>query len=246
MFRRTAKAAIRNPGVAFGQALAPSILIGTIFTGLFRSVERVEGFPSRSYDDWILPGTLFLTAVVGAGFTAAELLRDLDTGFDDRIRLLAGKTGGLVLGRAAVEVPRSLLCASVVLAVSLLRGAHQDGGLLTVPAVLALTAGLAVAWNGIFLLSAAITRNRAAVLGMQPLFFPIMLFSTWFGPRQLMPGWFELIARCNPITWYLDATRSALAGRPDWPLIAAATGFVVALAAVTHLATIRTLSRAVA
>jgi ABC-type multidrug transport system permease subunit len=61
-----------------------------------------------------------------------------------------------------------------------------------------------------------------------------------------MPGWFELIARCNPITWYLDATRSALAGRPDWPLIAAATGFVVALAAVTHLATIRTLSRAVA
>ncbi|MFC4468420.1 hypothetical protein ACFPH6_28415 [Streptomyces xiangluensis] len=60
-----------------------------------------------------------------------------------------------------------------------------------------------------------------------------MLFSTWFGPRFLMPSWFEQVARFNPVTWYLDATRSILSGHPDWGFIGISVAFIVGLAGTT-------------
>jgi ABC-2 type transport system permease protein len=233
MFARTARQARRNPGVAFGQPLIPSLLIGTIFTALFGAVDEIRGFPLETYDDWVLPGTLFLSAVVGAGFTAAELLRDIDTGFIDRVRLTPASPASLIAGRASFEGLRAVVAGTVILAIAMTRGVTNESGILGAVAVLALTAGFATAWNGIFFLSAIKTSNRAAVLGLQPLFFPIMLFSTWFGPRFLMPSWFEQIARFNPVTWYLDATRSILSGHPDWGFVGLSVASVVALAGAT-------------
>jgi ABC-2 type transport system permease protein len=233
MFARTAGQARRNPGVAFGQPLIPSLLIGTLFTALFGAVDEIRGFPLASYDDWVLPGTLFLSAVVGAGFTAAELLRDIDTGFIDRVRLTPANPASLIAGRASFEAVRAVIAGTVIFTIAMLRGLTNDSGILGALAVLALTAGFATAWNGIFFLSAIKTRNRAAVLGLQPLFFPIMLFSTWFGPRFLMPTWFEQVARFNPVTWYLDATRSILSGHTDWGLLGICVASIVGLASVT-------------
>jgi ABC-2 type transport system permease protein len=234
MFARTANQAARHPGVAFGQSIAPALLIGTIFTALFDSVATLPGFPLDSYDEWVLPGTLFLSAVVGAGFTAAELLRDIASGFIDRVRLTPAAPASLVAGRAGFEAVRGSVAAIVIFAVGMLRGATADvtfGGTL---AVIALTTGFAVAWNGIFFLTAVVTKNPAAVLGLQPLFFPIMLFSTWFGPRTLMPGWYAQISDLNPVTAYLDATRSILQNTPDWPAIAVTVAFEVALGVVAY------------
>jgi ABC-2 type transport system permease protein len=239
MFTRTAGQAIRNPGVAFGQPLAPALIIGTIFTALFGAVGDIPGFPLSSYDDWVLPGTLFLSAVIGAGFTAGELLRDIESGFIDRVRLMPANSASLILGRAGFEGVRGLVAGGVIFGIAMVRGLTNESGILGAIAVLALTAGLATAWNGIFFLSAVKTRNRAAVIGLQPLFFPIMLFSTWFGPRFLMPGWFEGIARLNPVTWYLDATRSILAGQPDPGFILLSAASIVGLASVTFALSFR-------
>ncbi|MEO6714443.1 MAG: ABC transporter permease, partial [Mycobacteriales bacterium] len=230
MFARTAGQSRRNVGVAFGRPLLPALLIGTIFTALFGGVADIPGFPLASYDDWVLPGTLFLSAVMGAGFTAAELLRDIETGFIDRVRLTPAKPASLIAGRASFEGLRAVVAGTVIFGIAMLRGLTNESGVVGAVVVLALTAGFATSWNGIFFFSAIKTRNRAAVIGLQPLFFPIMLFSTWFGPRFLMPAWFERIARFNPVTWYLDATRSILAGRPDWGFIGLTVAFIVVLA----------------
>ncbi|MDW3215624.1 MAG: ABC transporter permease [Ilumatobacteraceae bacterium] len=234
MFVRTAHQAVRHPGVAFGQSIAPALLIGTIFTALFESVAALPGFPLDSYGEWVLPGTLFLSAVVGAGFTAAELLRDIASGFIDRVRLTPALPASLVAGRAGFEAVRGSVAAVVILAVGILRGAADHVTLGGAIAVLALTTGFAVSWNGIFFLTAVVTRNPAAVLGLQPLFFPIMLFSTWFGPRTLMPGWYAQISDLNPVTAYLDATRSILRNTPDWSTIGVAVAFELVLGAVTY------------
>jgi ABC-2 type transport system permease protein len=243
MFTRTARQARRNPGVAFGQPLIPSLLIGTIFTALFGAVDEIRGFPLATYDDWVLPGTLFLSAVVGAGFTAAELLRDIETGFIDRVRLTPANPASLIAGRASFEGLRAVVAGTVILAIAMTRGLTNDSGIFGALAVLALTAGFATAWNGIFFFSAIKTRNRAAVLGLQPLFFPIMLFSTWFGPRLLMPSWFEQVARFNPVTWYLDATRSILSGHADWGFIWMSVAFIVGLAGATFTLSTRAYRR---
>jgi ABC-type multidrug transport system permease subunit len=49
-----------------------------------------------------------------------------------------------------------------------------------------------------------------------------------------MPQWFKNIARLNPVTWYLDATRSILAGRVDWGFMALTIAFAASLAIVTY------------
>jgi ABC-2 type transport system permease protein len=233
MFGRTARQAVRNPGVAFGQPILISIVIAVIFGAIFGTVDELPGFPAPSYLDWIVPGTLFLSAVVGAGFTAAELLRDAQTGYLERVRLSPANPVALLAGRIGFEAVRGVIAATVVLAIGLAQGAENRSGAIGFVGLVVMTTGLAVAWNGIFFWSAIKTLNPAAVLGLQPLFFPVLLFSTWFGPLTFMPGWYEAIARVNPISAFLDGQRSILQGTIDWGHIWYASAFTVALAAIT-------------
>lgn len=243
MFSRTARQARRDPGVAFGQPIMISVVIGLVFGAMFGAVDELPEFPVASYLDWLLPGTLFLSAVVGAGFSAAELLRDAQTGFLQRVRLTPANPTALLAGRIGFESVRGVVAAAVVLAVGLARGAENHSGIAGAAALVLLTAGFATAWNGLFFLSAIKTLNPAAVLGMQPLFFPVLLFSTWFGPRLLMPGWYEAIARINPVTAYLDAQRSILAGATDWGLVWTSVAFIAALAVISFGASVRAYTR---
>ena len=238
MFNRTLRQANRDAGVAYGQPIGIALAIGLVFTAMFGAIDELEGFPLPSYRDWVVPGTLFLSAVVGAGFCASELLRDAQTGYLDRVRASPSSPSGLLLGRMAFEFVRGLIAASVVLTVGLLSGAQNNSGLAGFVLAVVLTASLAFAWNGVFFFAAVKTLNPAAVLGLQPLFFPVLLFSSWFAPRTFMPDWYEAIARANPISAYLDGLRSVFAGDTDWGLLAIAAGFIVALAAAsTVLAT---------
>lgn len=229
----------RDPGVAFGQPIIISVLIGLLFSALFSAVDQIEGFPVPTYDDWVLPGTLFLSAVVGAGFSPAELLRDLQTGFLDRMRLSTADPVALVVGRAGFEAVRGAIAAAVVLGVGLARGLQNEGGLVGAIFLVLLTAGFAFAWNGVFFYFAIKTQNPAAVLGLQPLFFPVLLFSTWFGPRLLMPDWYETVARFNPVTAYLDSMRSSLVGDLDGGLVAISVLFIIGLSVLSYGGAVR-------
>jgi hypothetical protein len=102
-------------------------------------------------------------------------------------------------------------------------GADNRNGLPGVLGVVALAVALAIAWNGIFYLSALSTRNHTAVLGLQPLFMPVVMFSTFWVPTSFMPGWYETIATWNPFTPTLDAARSILLGPTDWATSASAS-----------------------
>ena len=233
---RTLRQAAREPAAAYGQPILGSILIGVVFGAMFGSVDRLAQFPQEQrYLDWLVPGTLYLSAFVGAGYAAALLLRDIETGYLDRIRLTPANPRALLAGRVSFETVRALIVGTVVLAVGLARGADNESGAVGVIALVGLTAAFATAWNGLFFLAAIRSLNPAAVFGMQPLFLPVMLFSTWFGPRSLMPDWFETIAKLNPVTAYLDAQRSILQGTPDWGLIGTSAGFAAGLTAVTFI-----------
>lgn len=233
IFDRTLRQAKRNPGVAYGQPILIALCIGIVNAAMFGRMDELPDFPAPSYFDWITPGVLFLSAVVGAGFGAAELLRDARTGYLDRIRLSPSSPTSLLAGRMAFELVRGLVAAAVVLGVALAFGAENHSGIAGYLALVALTGGLAFAWNGVFFLSAIKTLNPAAVLGLQPLFFPVLLLSSWFAPRPFMPGWYAMIARFNPISAFLDGQRSILAGDTDWGLVAIAASFIVALGVVT-------------
>lgn len=215
VFRRTMRDAIRNFPLAF---VAPTFLaafVALIFAAVFDGVADTPGFPTDTFLMWVAPGSVLLTAFVGAGYAASALLRDIETGYLDRLRLLPIRPAAIVIARAAFEGIRAIPPAALVLGGALLFGAENRNGALGFIALIAITAGVAVAWNEIFLLVALRTKNQQAVLGLQPLFMPTIMFSSFFAPTDDGPRWFDVVASANPFTQLLDGVRGILRDETD-------------------------------
>lgn len=99
---------------------------------------------------------------------------------------------------------------------------------------IAITVVVAVAWNGDFFLVAITSKDQAAVLGLQPLFMPIIMFSTFFAPTTNAPDWFKTVARINPFTALLDGTRSILSASTDLLDLALGIGAFAAIGVITY------------
>lgn len=227
VFRRTASDSLRNFPLAF---VAPTLLaafVAIIFTAVFDPVAATPGFPTDTFIEWVAPASVLLTAFVGAGYAAGALLRDIETGYLDRLRLLPIRPAAIIIARAAFEGVRVIPPAIVVLTGSLLLGADNQNGIAGFIAVIAITVIVAIAWNGVFFVVALTTENQQAVLGLQPLFMPIIMFSTFFAPTSSAPRWFDAVATINPFTHLLDGTRNILAGTTE------AKSLLVGLAAFT-------------
>lgn len=233
VLRRSMRDAVRDLPLAF---VAPTLLaaaVSLMFASVFEAVADTPGFPSESFVDWVAPATVLLSAFVGAGFAASGLLRDIRSGYLDRMRLLPLHPAALVVGRAVFEGVRIVVPASVVLALTLAAGAENHGGAGAFVGIVAVTAVVATAWNGIFFATAIITRDDAAVIGLQPLFMPLLMFSTFFAPAEGAPGWFRRVVEANPFTWLLDGVRPLLTtGTVDAGSLAAGLGTFLAFGAV--------------
>lgn len=229
VFRRTMRDGVRNAPLAFVAPTLLAVFVAVIFAAVFDGIAATPGFPADSFVEWVAPGAVLLTAFVGAGYAAGALLRDVETGYLDRLRLLPIRPAAIVVARAAFEGVRIIPISVVVLAGSLLAGAENRNGVIGFLAVIAITVVVAVAWNGLFFLVALKTENQQAVLGLQPLFMPVIMFSTFFAPTATGPRWFDTVATLNPFTQLLDGTRSVLRADTD------VSQLLVGLAAFTAL-----------
>ena len=243
IFERTAKEAFRNAGLALVAPTLLALFVLILFQGVFGKIEEVPGWPTDSFIDWVASGGVLLSVFVGAGYTATGLLRDIDSGYLERLRLLPIHPASVLAGKLAFEAIRAVIPASSVLVVATLVGAGMPRPASFVAIVL-IACALAVAWNGIFYLSAIKTRNHAAVLGLQPLFMPVIMFSTFWVPTAFMPDWYRTIAELNPFTPILDASRSIAFERIDWENLAVGAAIMVALAALTYFPAVRLYGRA--
>jgi ABC-2 type transport system permease protein len=243
IFARSVRDACRQAPVAF---LAPTLLavsIVLLFDGIYGSIAQTEEYPG-DFVDWVAPAAVFLSVFLGAGLTAASLIADLRSGYLDRLRLLSVAPAAMIAGRAAFDAIRAVPPAAAVFGVSLLLGASHRNGVAGLLGILALCCALAVAWNGIFYAVALITINPAVIQGLQPVtFMPAVMFSTFWVPTALMPGWYRWISDHNPATPIIDTGRSIMAGATDWDRLATSAIVLVCIAALTYSVAGRQLSR---
>ena len=243
IFKRTATEAFRNAGLAFVAPTLLSLFILILFQGVYGNIAEVPGWPTDGFIDWVASGGVLLSVFVGAGYTATGLLRDIDSGYLERLRLLPIHPASVLAGKLAFETVRAAVPAGAVLAIAVLLGAESPGPTGFVAIVL-IACALSVAWNGIFYLSALKTRNHAAVLGLQPLFMPVIMFSTFWVPTTFMPDWYRTVATWNPFTPILDASRSIAFESIDWNDVVVGAAVIVILAALTHSTAARLYARA--
>jgi ABC-type multidrug transport system permease subunit len=208
LWRRSLNEVLRVRGALLPATIAPLVFMLGI-TGQFGRLTGLEGFPTDSYLSWIVP----LSCLQGAGFagaaTGANLARDIEQGWFDRLLVAPVPRPLLVIGPILGAVTRSMVPATVVLIVGLALGAELTGG---VPGLIALyvacaafcaTAGL---W-GVFM-ALAFRTQQAGPLMQQGVFLAVFL-STAYTPLVLLRGWLADVADLNPITYVLQMARQA-------------------------------------
>ncbi len=207
---------IRRLPSAFLPALLMPVFQVISFTGTYRGVTDIPGFPTDRSANWFLP----LAVVMGCSFAGMGLgfatIRDIESGFYDRLRMSPAPRRSLLLGGLGAALVRAALAIVIVTIVGLLLGARFTGG---VPGVLALVAaGLGIATVGTFWALGLVYRlrdMRAAALMQLTLFFGLFLTEAQT-PISVMTGWLEDVARVNPLNQVLRLARVGFVGDPSW------------------------------
>jgi ABC-type multidrug transport system permease subunit len=237
LWRRSLNEVLRVRGALLPATVAPVIFMLGI-TGQFGRLTGLDGFPTDSYLSWIVP----LSCIQGAGFagaaTGANLARDIEQGWFDRLLVAPVPRPMLVVGPILGAVTRSTVPATVVLVVGLIIGADLTGG---IPGLLALyfaaaafcaTAGL---W-GVFM-AVTFRTQQAGPLMQQGVFLAVFL-STAYTPEVLLRGWLAGVAEYNPVTYVLQLARQATVSGIEpslahtWPGLLALAGMTAALGAL--------------
>ena len=224
----------RVPSVFIPSLVMPLfILIAT--AGAFHGIGALPQFAGESYLAFTIP----MAAVMGAGFAGINsgmtLARDLEGGFFDRLQSSPAPRLALVLGPMLAAQARSLVTTLVVLIAGMVGGVMPPGiaPTLVIFAFALLFAAAASFWAiGVALR----TRTIQAAPIMQLAVFLSVFMSVAYVPQDALTGWLATIARYNPVTYILDAARSAqLTGTviwsETWPGLVAAGALVVLLGA---------------
>lgn len=224
----------RVPSVFIPSLVMPLfILIAT--AGAFHGIGALPQFAGESYLAFTIP----MAAVMGAGFAGINsgmtLARDLEGGFFDRLQSSPAPRLALVLGPMLAAQARSLVTTVVVLLAGMVGGVMPPGiaPTLVIFAFALLFAAAASFWAiGVALR----TRTIQAAPIMQLAVFLSVFMSVAYVPQDALTGWLATIARYNPVTYILDAARSAeLTGTviwsETWPGMVAAAALVILLGA---------------
>jgi ABC-2 type transport system permease protein len=182
-----------------------------IFGFLFHRFSLGPGYERLSYLDFVLPGICAMTVLFGASQAGIDLVRDLQTGFVQRMVRSTAHPGWILAGKLLADVGRLLAQALVVGLLGWMLGARLriDWGAVFVAALgLAL---FAAAYGSLSCWIALRTRvPESMAVFVHVLNMPLLFTSTALVPTRQMPEWLAAVARWNPLSLVADALRQGL------------------------------------
>ena len=196
-------------------ALLPPLAISIFFLVIYNStLGQASGFiPSlggNSYLGFILPLSIVSSSLSAAGIAAQNLVRDLESGYFDKLLLTPVNRAALLIGPILAGALILGLQASIVVGVALLMGLEPATGLPGLLTVIGMAILLGTGFAG-FTVSAALgSGNAAATQGASFIFFPLTFLAPTFVPQELLSGWLKTASRFNPITYVLEAMRGLI------------------------------------
>lgn len=235
MSRRHLRFMLRQPWFVAMTLVQPIIWL-LLFGSLFRSVTEIPGFGVQgTYLDYLVPGIVVMTALMGSGWAGMGFIEDIDRGILDRF--LAGPTHrtSLIVGRMAYEATAIVIQALIMGGLAWLLGAEYASGPLGFAILVGIAVLVAFTFASLSCAMALVLRQRESVIGFNTMLtLPLTFLSAAFMPLALVPDWIATVARVNPINWAVEAGREALVAAPDWGQILVRVGAlgVVALLAV--------------
>lgn len=197
------------------EAIVPPIGISIFFLVIYQSTlggasNFLPGLSGNSYLGFILPLSIVSSSLAGAGIAAQNLVRDVASGYFDKLLLTPVSRAALLLGPILAGAVILGIQASIVIGVGLLLGLEPATGFGGLLAVVGIAVLLGTGFAG-FTVSAALgSGSAAATQGASFIFFPFTFLTASFVPLELLSGWLKTAAMFNPITYVLEAMRSLL------------------------------------
>ena len=133
---------------------------------------------------------------------------------------------------------KAAVMAAVLLVVSLLLGATLVTGIGGFLLILLLCGVFGIAFAGVSFIPALLTKSEQATSALSLLMFPLIFISTAFVPRELMPGWMQIVNDWNPVSFQIEAIRSLMTIGYDWQAIGGALLSMAVVGVVLQAVTI--------
>jgi ABC-2 type transport system permease protein len=205
-----------------------------VFLGLFAPLlpEMADG---SSALQWFVPGIIAMTCLMGASFTGANLMEEMQTGSHERLLVSPLSRPALLVGRALKEVVPMLMQTAIILAVVTPFSFDLHlGGVLVAVVILALFS-IGIGALSFALALASDGQDWMFWTVQQTLLFPLLLLAGILLPIGDAPGWLQVASDLNPLTYVVEAVRALFAG--EFPVDTVAAGFAgAAVVAVLGIA----------
>jgi ABC transporter DrrB family efflux protein len=184
------------------------------------------------YVSFLMPGIIGQTAAFATFGTAIALAQELKKGVIDRLRSMPMARSAVLAGRLVADTGRMLVTILLIVGVGYAVGFRFQNGF--VPAVLmvvlALVFGVAICLIAAFTGLAIGDEESVQAFGMIWL-FPLTFVSSAFVPTSSMPGWLQVFANHQPVTYIINTMRALALGYPVqsnlWPSVAWLAGIFI-------------------
>ncbi|MGH3899398.1 MAG: ABC transporter permease [Pseudonocardiaceae bacterium] len=242
---RELRPVLRDPfSLIFGM-VQPLVFLALFGPLLIGSLGGQAGALTGGVWQWFVPAILVMTALFGTSTTGSNLLFEFHTGAHERMLVTPLSRPSLLIGRSLKEMVPLAGQAVIIVAVMIPFGFrfYPAGAL----AGLVLLAVFGVGLGAFsYALAIAVRKQQWMFWAVQQtLIFPLMLLSGMLLPLETGPGWMQVAARFNPLTYVVDAERALFAGQLasstvawGWvaALVTAAVGLTVGIRAMVRSA----------
>lgn len=196
-------------------AVIPGLLISVFFLLVYNSTlggasNFLPGLAGKSYLGFILPLSVVSAALSGAGVAGQAIVRDITTGYFDKLMLTPVNRVALLLGSILAGAVILGLQAVLVTTLGVVMGLRPETGVLGILAIIGIALLLGTGFASFTVAVGLRSGNPAATQGASFLFFPLSFLTATFVPLALLSGWIKTAATLNPITYILEAMRAIL------------------------------------
>jgi len=208
---------LRTPSQIIGSLIFPLVFLVLLGFGLGGGA--IPGLPEGvAYLQYLVPGIIGFTMLLGASIAGISILSDQDVGFLKEILVAPVSRTSIVLGRIAGGSTTAIVQAVLILAISIPLG-FELAGWLSLPLAAVFLVLIAVTFVGFGIaLASQFSDSEGFSLIVQFVIFPLFVLSGAIVPIDGLPEAVQPLAYINPLTYGVDGLRAALVGTSTYSL----------------------------
>ncbi len=259
VFVRWIRKTLRRPSFLFFSLVQPIVWF-VLFTQAFSSIADIRqpipgggGFytfkdftGTESFLTFFSAAVIIQTVIASAMQSGMGMVSDLESGFLDKMRVAPIHRSSILTGKVMSDGFRIVIQTLVIVVLGFALGVRIASGVPGLLVILLMAAAFGMAWSGISLFIALVTKDSEATLMISLLTtFPLLFLSTAVMPKEFLPPWVQTVATYNPLSYVADGFHSLIIRGFDWAALGYAFLIIAVVGTLTLAATSAVFRRAV-